>query len=57
MTVFRFFVMYSGTTYFLRVKVRVSVADLILFCASTWVISSALLSLMDITQSPTPTPA
>lgn len=44
-------------TYLLRVRARVSVAALILFCASTWVISSAFVSLMDTTQSPTPTPA
>lgn len=45
------------TTYLLRLRVRESVAALILFCASTWVISSALVSLMETTQSPTPTPA
>lgn len=44
-------------TYFVRVRVRLSSAALMVFCASTWVMSSALLSLMDTTQSPTPTPA
>lgn len=50
-------VMCHQMTYLLRVRARVSVAALILFCASTWVISSAFVSLMDTTQSPTPTPA
>lgn len=44
-------------TYFVRVRVRLSSAALMVFCASTWVMSSALVSLMDTTQSPTPTPA
>ncbi len=43
--------------YLLKVRARESVAALILFCASTWVISSALASEMDTNQSPTPTPA
>lgn len=51
------FVAHSGKTYFVRVRVRLSSAALMVFCASTWVISSALASLMDTTQSPTPTPA
>lgn len=50
-------IMHRQMTYLLRVRVRVSVAALIVFCASTWVMSSALVSLMDTTQSPTPTPA
>ena len=44
-------------TYLLRVRVSESVAALIWFCASTWVMSSALVAPMDTTQSPTPTPA
>lgn len=51
------FVARCGKTYFVRVRVRLSSAALMVFCASTWVISSALASLMDTTQSPTPTPA
>ena len=44
-------------TYLLRLRERESVAALIFFCASTWVMSSALALSMDTTQSPTPTPA